>query len=107
MREIRQSGSEGGVAGNGHPYPYLGGHRAAARSPTTNSALPTHRRARAISPKAPMSAEMNRSEAPKYGEPDRRELRADRSEIGPYLGGSSGCSPESYYKLSLTHAPPS
>ena len=24
MREIRQSGSEGGVAGNGHPYPYLG-----------------------------------------------------------------------------------
>ena len=23
MREIRQSGSEGGVAGNGHPYPYL------------------------------------------------------------------------------------
>jgi len=22
MREIRQSGSEGGVAGNGHPYPY-------------------------------------------------------------------------------------
>ena len=27
MREIRQSGSEGGVAGNGHPYPYLGGAR--------------------------------------------------------------------------------
>ena len=25
MREIRQSGSEGGVAGNGHPYPYRGG----------------------------------------------------------------------------------
>ena len=25
MREIRQSGSEGGVADNGHPYPYLGG----------------------------------------------------------------------------------
>ena len=27
MREIRQSGSEGGVVGNGHPYPYpyLGG----------------------------------------------------------------------------------
>ena len=24
MREIRQSGSEGGVADNGHPYPYLG-----------------------------------------------------------------------------------
>ncbi len=24
MREIRQSGSEGGVAGNGHPYPYSG-----------------------------------------------------------------------------------
>jgi hypothetical protein len=23
MREIRQSGSEGGVAGNGHPYPYV------------------------------------------------------------------------------------
>ena len=22
MREIRQSGSEGGVADNGHPYPY-------------------------------------------------------------------------------------
>jgi hypothetical protein len=22
MREIRQSGSEGGVAGNSHPYPY-------------------------------------------------------------------------------------
>jgi len=22
MREIRQSGSEGGVVGNGHPYPY-------------------------------------------------------------------------------------
>ena len=22
MREIRTSGSEGGVAGNGHPYPY-------------------------------------------------------------------------------------
>jgi hypothetical protein len=22
MREIRQSGSEGGVAGNVHPYPY-------------------------------------------------------------------------------------
>ena len=27
MREIRPSGSEGGVADNGHPYPYLGGHR--------------------------------------------------------------------------------
>jgi hypothetical protein len=27
MREIRQSGSEGGVAGNGHPYPYIH-HRA-------------------------------------------------------------------------------
>ena len=25
MREISQSGSEGGVADNGHPYPYLGG----------------------------------------------------------------------------------
>ena len=24
MREIRQSGSEGGVADNGHPYPYQG-----------------------------------------------------------------------------------
>ena len=24
MREIRQSGSEGGVADNGHPYPYSG-----------------------------------------------------------------------------------
>ena len=24
MREIRQSGSEGGVVGNGHPYPYGG-----------------------------------------------------------------------------------
>ena len=24
MREIRQSGSEGGVADNGHPYPYRG-----------------------------------------------------------------------------------
>jgi hypothetical protein len=24
MREIRSSGSEGGVADNGHPYPYLG-----------------------------------------------------------------------------------
>jgi len=24
MREIRPSGSEGGVADNGHPYPYLG-----------------------------------------------------------------------------------
>ena len=23
MREIRSSGSEGGVADNGHPYPYL------------------------------------------------------------------------------------
>jgi len=22
MREIRPSGSEGGVVGNGHPYPY-------------------------------------------------------------------------------------
>ena len=30
MREIRQSGSEGGVADNGHPYPYpyLGGAQA-------------------------------------------------------------------------------
>ena len=25
MREIRPSGSEGGVADNGHPYPYLEG----------------------------------------------------------------------------------
>ena len=25
MREIRQSGSEGGVAGNSHPYPYTPG----------------------------------------------------------------------------------
>ena len=25
MREIRQSGSEGGVADNGHPYPYTSG----------------------------------------------------------------------------------
>ena len=25
MREIRPSGSEGGVADNGHPYPYRGG----------------------------------------------------------------------------------
>jgi hypothetical protein len=25
MRETRPSGSEGGVADNGHPYPYLGG----------------------------------------------------------------------------------
>ena len=30
MREIRQSGSEGGVAGNGHPYPYI-------RHPTTSN----------------------------------------------------------------------
>jgi hypothetical protein len=28
MREIRQSGSEGGVADNGHPYPYLGSAQA-------------------------------------------------------------------------------
>ena len=27
MREIRPSGSEGGVADNGHPYPYRGGLR--------------------------------------------------------------------------------
>ena len=26
MREIRQSGSEGGVADNGHPYPYTVGY---------------------------------------------------------------------------------
>jgi len=28
MREIRPSGSEGGVADNGHPYPYPGGAQA-------------------------------------------------------------------------------
>ena len=31
MREIRQSGSEGGVADNGHPYPYIRHPAAASR----------------------------------------------------------------------------
>ena len=34
MREIRQSGSEGGVVGNGHPYPYQTGR------PTTSPCRP-------------------------------------------------------------------
>ncbi len=37
MREIRQSGSEGGVAGNGDPYPYLATPR---RSPSGLSLIP-------------------------------------------------------------------
>jgi len=37
MREIRQSGSEGGVVGNGHPYPYI-------RHPTTSNSSPTENR---------------------------------------------------------------
>ena len=42
MREIRQSGSEGGVADNGHPYPYLGGLRSISRVvPQTQPRLST------------------------------------------------------------------
>ena len=42
MREIRQSGSEGGVADNGHPYPYLGGHWAIFMGVSADSTLPLH-----------------------------------------------------------------
>ena len=66
MREIRQSGSEGGVADNGHPYPYLGSLRATSRVFTINSALPGHLRGKAISPKAP------RPQTWTTAEPDRR-----------------------------------
>ncbi len=43
MREIRSSGSEGGVADNGHPYPYqrcadVGCGRLGDRSPTGGAA---------------------------------------------------------------------
>jgi len=32
MREIRQSGSEGGVAGNSHPYPYTSPERSSGNA---------------------------------------------------------------------------
>ncbi len=79
--------------------PYLGGLRATAQSPATNSASPTHFRGRAISPKAPL-----RRRGTRYVTLDGRRSRwhalslasatgtasasgTDRSEIGPYLGG--------------------
>jgi hypothetical protein len=41
MREIRPSGSEGGVADNGHPYPYRGPAGSERSSRATKGASPT------------------------------------------------------------------
>jgi hypothetical protein len=39
MREIRQSGSEGGVVGNGHPYPYTSPGQRPGYASSFNQAL--------------------------------------------------------------------
>ena len=62
MREIRQSGSEGGVADNGHPYPY--------QLPLPAFAAPW---ASCHLPGRAMSLKASTSTVP------------DRSEIGPYV----------------------
>ena len=68
MREIRQSGSEGGVADNGHPYPYpyMTGPRATDTEvfqtyvrevlvPTLRSSAPPWHKLDSIPPTRPIS----------------------------------------------------
>ena len=74
MREIRQSGSEGGVAGNGHPYPYLGAWSAHADRSEIGPYLGAG------------SSHADRSEIGPYL--GAGSAHADRSEIGPYLGAT-------------------
>ena len=78
--------------------PYLGSLRATPQGPSANSASPRHLRGGAISPKAPGPLAWNTAEQARHSTGPLGDRSLPRKP--------SGDTPESFRKLSLTHALP-